>query len=190
MLKSSGLLNRIQVHSPCTANWYEMVGTERIRFCDECKLNVYNISAMTTKEAFGLVNQAKGRVCVKFDRDEGVLITADSLFRQVKRRLVRFSSLVLISLLGFTTSVVAVAASRLEDNTQGQKVTGKRLSKGRWSRRLKRHKRFLSTIGAITPLYADAPPDLLLQPLMDSSSIKNLKLPELKDLAPPPPKQD
>jgi hypothetical protein len=36
-------------------NWNYMVGDDRMRFCNQCNLNVYNISAMTarrTEEGF------------------------------------------------------------------------------------------------------------------------------------------
>ncbi len=71
-------LNDIQIASPCSADWNEMYGDDRKRFCGECKLNVYNLSGMTRGEAERLVTNAEGRLCVRFfRRADGSVITAD-----------------------------------------------------------------------------------------------------------------
>ena len=38
---------RLDVASPCSANWEKMTGDDRMRFCALCKKNVYNLSAMS-----------------------------------------------------------------------------------------------------------------------------------------------
>lgn len=37
-------LDNIHIASPCSADWSEMYGDNRKRFCGDCKLNVYNLS--------------------------------------------------------------------------------------------------------------------------------------------------
>jgi hypothetical protein len=55
-----------------------MHGDERVRFCDECKLNVYNLSALTRPQAEALVAKHEGRLCVRyFQRSDGTIITQD-----------------------------------------------------------------------------------------------------------------
>lgn len=66
MNKFTNPLDNIKVASPCPADWNEMYGNERKRFCSECKLNVYNLSEMTQSEAENFVINAEGRICVKF----------------------------------------------------------------------------------------------------------------------------
>ena len=69
-------LNNIRVASPCSANWDEMYGNERKRFCGDCKLNVYNLSDMTRGEAEDLLERSEGRLCVRFyRRADGSVIT-------------------------------------------------------------------------------------------------------------------
>lgn len=78
MSKFDSPLNNIRVASPCKADWDEMYGDERKRFCGDCKLNVYNLSGMTRDEAEALVMNAEGRVCVRFyRRNDGTVITQD-----------------------------------------------------------------------------------------------------------------
>ena len=48
------------------------------RFCGECSLNVYNLSGMTRDEAENLIQNAEGRLCVRFyQRADGTVITED-----------------------------------------------------------------------------------------------------------------
>lgn len=69
-------LDNIKVASPCSANWNEMYGNDRMRHCRECKLNVYNLSGMSREEAENLVMNAEGRLCVRFYRRlDGTIIT-------------------------------------------------------------------------------------------------------------------
>ena len=71
-------LDSLRVAAPCTADWNSMRGDDRIRHCELCKLNVYNISAMTRQEAETLVREAEGRLCVSmFRRSDGTVITSD-----------------------------------------------------------------------------------------------------------------
>jgi hypothetical protein len=41
--------------------WDDMAGNERVRFCSQCKLNVYDISAMTKSEVESFIANAEGR---------------------------------------------------------------------------------------------------------------------------------
>ena len=75
---SLNLLDRVGVASPCDVSWEEMRGDDRKRFCGRCRLNVYNLSAMTADEAAGLIQGAEGRLCVRlYRRQDGTMITRD-----------------------------------------------------------------------------------------------------------------
>jgi hypothetical protein len=55
-----------------------MMGSDRVRFCGQCSLNVYNLSAMTRDEAESLIARNEGRLCVRFyRRNDGSIITQD-----------------------------------------------------------------------------------------------------------------
>jgi hypothetical protein len=71
-------LNNIKVASPCPANWDEMYGDNKKRYCGECKLNVYNLSGMSKDEAENLIMNSEGRLCVRFfRRQDGTILTKD-----------------------------------------------------------------------------------------------------------------
>jgi hypothetical protein len=71
-------LKSITIASPCQAEWENMKGNNQIRFCEECKLNVYNLSGMTTQAAEQLIRETEGRLCVRyFQRADGTVINQD-----------------------------------------------------------------------------------------------------------------
>lgn len=76
MKSFSDPLNNIRIASPCKADWNQMYGNDRKRFCAECKLNVYNLSDMTRDQAEGFLIASEGRVCVRyFRRADGTVLT-------------------------------------------------------------------------------------------------------------------
>lgn len=100
-------LDRLYVASPCSADWDAMRGTNQVRFCNQCQLNVYNISAMTRKQAEALIANTEGRLCTRlYRRADGTIITQDCPkgLQAVKRRVSRIASAVLSALLGVFTN--------------------------------------------------------------------------------------
>ena len=69
-------LDAIEIPVPCEVPWEGMKGDARMRLCGLCKLNVYNLSEMTRKEAEALVCGASGKVCVQiYRRPDGRVLT-------------------------------------------------------------------------------------------------------------------
>lgn len=69
-------LDKIKVAAPCAANWHNMYGNDRVRFCGQCKLYVYNLSAMTKEQAEEVILGAEGKLCVRFyQRKDGTMLT-------------------------------------------------------------------------------------------------------------------
>lgn len=72
------LLAEFDVASPCSANWHEMHGDERVRFCEHCSKNVYNLSAITADVALDLIRAHEDGFCGRFyRRADGTALTAD-----------------------------------------------------------------------------------------------------------------
>ncbi|HZZ79648.1 MAG TPA: hypothetical protein VFE62_14100 [Gemmataceae bacterium] len=121
-MKSSKIpLDQIQVASPCTASWNDMIGDERTRFCEHCSQHVYNLSEMTRKEAEALVLEREGKMCVRFYRRfDGTMLTVDCPvgWRAAAGRVALIGSAVAgvcFALLGLMT-VGAFAATRADRN--------------------------------------------------------------------------
>lgn len=78
MSKFTNPLNNLRIASPCSADWNQMVGNNRQRHCGDCKLNVYNLSGMTKREAEDLILNSEGRVCLRISRRaDGTVLTKD-----------------------------------------------------------------------------------------------------------------
>jgi hypothetical protein len=66
----------IRIASPRSADWNRMTGDERIRYCPECKLNVYNFSEMSDAEIERILARRDGRLCARFyRRSDGTMLT-------------------------------------------------------------------------------------------------------------------
>ena len=64
--------------SPCSANWAEMSGDARARFCALCQKHVYDLSRMTRAEVDDLLVRTEGKACGRFfTRADGTVLTAD-----------------------------------------------------------------------------------------------------------------
>lgn len=104
MAKYTSPLDHVRIAAPCSADWDAMVGTERARFCGQCRLNVYNLSGMTRREAEQLIAGSEGRLCVRFyRRADGTILTENCPvgLRALKRRLSRTASAAASAVLSF-----------------------------------------------------------------------------------------
>ena len=104
MARFNSRLDNVRVAAPCPTNWDSMYGNDRVRFCGECQLNVYNLSEMSRAEAERLIGQAEGRLCVRFyRRRDGSIITRNCPvgLRAIKRRLSRVATAIATSVLSF-----------------------------------------------------------------------------------------
>ena len=111
MSKFNSPLKDLKIASPCSADWAEMYGSERQRFCGDCKLNVYNLSGMTTAEAEQLIQNAEGRLCVRFYmRADGSVLTQDCPvgWAKVKQRLSHAATAIFSLVVSFTGGLWAM----------------------------------------------------------------------------------
>jgi hypothetical protein len=118
------MLDQIKIASPCSADWEQMKGTDRVRFCGECKKNVFNLSAMTRRDAEALLKQTKGKLCARwYRRADGTVLTEDlpvGLRGKVARERRRVSWAIAAAL-GFATAAfgqdAAVLSGKVRDVT-------------------------------------------------------------------------
>ncbi len=123
MRKFTNPLDNIHVASPCSANWNEMYGNDRKRFCGDCKLNVYNLSDMTRQEAENLLMNSEGRLCVRFfRRADGTVLTKNCPvgWQAVKRRVSRVATAVFSMITGVFGGIFAF--SIFEERPQYEEV--------------------------------------------------------------------
>jgi len=69
-----------------------MTGDNRVRFCNHCQLNVYNLSALSRVEAEELIASTEGRLCARlFRRADGTVLTENCPvgLRALRRRVAK-----------------------------------------------------------------------------------------------------
>ena len=112
MRRFSNPLSNVKVASPCPTDWDRMIGDERVRFCGQCQLNVFNLSAMTREQAESVIAGAEGRLCVRFyRRKDGSILTQDCPvgLRAIRQRASRIRRAVLSALFGFLAGIGGTA---------------------------------------------------------------------------------
>lgn len=103
-------VDRIEIASPCTADWGEMLGDDRVRFCGSCEKHVYDLGALTRPEIHALIEETEGVFCGRvYRRGDGTVLTADCpvglaekarlLAKRAARRMLAMAALLAVSLL-------------------------------------------------------------------------------------------
>ncbi|MDQ1813284.1 hypothetical protein RBA41_08205 [Massilia sp. CCM 9210] len=77
--KQTIALQRVDIASPCTVSWDKMAGDDRVRHCNDCNKNVFNLSSMPQADAAALLaDNHHGDLCVRFyRRQDGTVMTSD-----------------------------------------------------------------------------------------------------------------
>ena len=136
MARFKSNLDNVRVAAPCNVDWDTMYGNERVRFCDQCQLNVYNLSEMTKGEAERLVGGAEGRLCVRYyRRRDGSILTQNCPvgLRALKKRLSRVASAVASTLLSFFAGLGVygfITGGKLLPNFGRERVMGEMVKQG------------------------------------------------------------
>lgn len=101
-------IDSVEVKSPCSEDWNDMKGTDKVRFCSHCAKNVNNLSEMTRKEATRLVRASGGSLCIRYRLDPGTRrpIFAEQLL-QITRRTPGFAAGVMGASLAISAQTVA-----------------------------------------------------------------------------------
>jgi len=111
------LTYQFRIASPCSTDWNQMKGDDRVRFCEDCKLHVYNFSAMTPPEIEALISKREGRLCARlYQRPDGTTLTRNCP--------VGFRAVVLRAS-GFATATLSALLSIIPAATNGQALQKK-----------------------------------------------------------------
>jgi hypothetical protein len=82
-------------------SWEKMPGSERVRYCSTCRLNVYNLVVMSREEVAALVRNTGGRLCARlYMRDDGRAMLQDCGQGSARRKLRRALAMVGVLVLG------------------------------------------------------------------------------------------
>ena len=120
----TSLFDRVTIAKPCPASWDAMTGDDKVRFCDLCDMNVFNLSAMSIDEAEVLIRKSgEERICGRlYQRADGTMLTQDcpvGLAAVVRKRVAAFASsavalfALFLGVLGFRTTSDSMVQGRM-----------------------------------------------------------------------------
>jgi len=87
-----------------------MPGTDQVRHCTQCDKNVYNLSAMTGRQAEALLRETEGHLCAKlYRRADGTILTENCPvgLRNLGRRISRVAGAAMSAMLTISSSTAA-----------------------------------------------------------------------------------
>lgn len=121
---SNNLVNidRVRVATPCPVSWEQMTGDDRVRSCEQCQLNVYNISALTRSEVQTLIASTEGRLCIRlYRRADGTVLTKDCPvgIRALRMRVSKRAAAIFAAIAGLSSMAFGQGPSGTNRNTDG-----------------------------------------------------------------------
>src|SRR5258706_6218808 len=105
MANNPATIDCLRIAAPCPLSWEQMTGDNRVRFCDHCQLNVYNISELSRLEAETLIASTEGRLCARlFRRADGTVLTKDCPvgLRALRRRVAQRTAAIFAAIVGLS----------------------------------------------------------------------------------------
>jgi len=115
MTTNNNLLRNLRVATPCHIGWENMSGNDRVRFCESCQLNVYNLSEMTSDEVKSLILKSEGRLCGRmYRRADGTVITRDCPvgIRALRKKMTSIAAAVFATILSASSVVFSQIGSK------------------------------------------------------------------------------
>ena len=125
-MKASDSIDRLRIASPCPVGWEKMSGDDRVRFCDQCSLHVYNLAELTRAEAEKLIANTEGRICARlFRRADGTIITKDCPvgLRAIRRRMAKRGAAIFAAVMTLATSVFGQKPKAKDKSSCREQVT-------------------------------------------------------------------
>lgn len=113
-------LDRLRIATPCPISWDKLTGDSRVRFCDHCQLNVYNISELSRIEAEKLIVSTEGRLCARlFRRADGTILTKDCPvgLRALRLRITKRAATVLAAIVSLSAAAFSQQSSGKDGKT-------------------------------------------------------------------------
>jgi hypothetical protein len=104
------MLDRVSIAAPCPADWDQMPGTDQVRHCSQCNKNVYNLSAMTRREAEALLRETEGKLCARlYRRRDGTILTENcpAGLRAIGRRVSRVAGAAMSAIATLSSATAA-----------------------------------------------------------------------------------
>ena len=119
-------LNNLIIPKPCDADWDSMIGTDQMRFCKHCNLDVHNISLMTRSQAERLMARSNGRLCVRYhsnQKGQPLTLPVSQKLHHISRRVSRIAAGAFTATLSVSSVVAQQTRTFRSENGVSTEVT-------------------------------------------------------------------
>ncbi|HJQ69534.1 MAG TPA: hypothetical protein VKA70_11200 [Blastocatellia bacterium] len=119
------MLDHIMIPVTCPTDWEGMAGDDRVRYCAECKKNVYNISKMTRREAEALIATNRNGFCARIVRNpDGAILTQTlpASLTEAGRRASPVAAVVVTAIIGISPNAVAHSPSMMQNSASSYAI--------------------------------------------------------------------
>jgi hypothetical protein len=119
--RSLPILDNVRIATPCRANWDRMLGDDRVRHCNDCNKNVFNLSAMTRDQAEALIVAKNGDLCARYyQRPDGTILLSDCTVGVSQRNTRRLVAAGAFALLAGTSAAAMMQKHKSNDFKMGE----------------------------------------------------------------------
>lgn len=119
------LITAFRKAASCPAKWDEMTGTQRVRYCEMCKLQVYDFDCMSNEEAKEFIAQRENKPdATLFRRQDGKYLSANCPVG-VKRKTFMVATVAMVSMLIIVA--FALAATHMEEQPLPESISAGQL---------------------------------------------------------------
>ena len=110
-MSNRDLSRPLRITSPCSVNWDSMIGNDRVRFCEHCRIAVHNLDLTSKKQVRRLIARSEGRVCVSYLQPVAERKPAPVLHK-IGRRTAKIAAGAFSASLSISSAVAATAPLR------------------------------------------------------------------------------
>ena len=110
-MDADSLLEQFTISNPCPMNWDDMDGDACSRYCTVCGKHVHDLTAVTAKQAAGLLREHVGHLCARVcERDGGTLLPrTPQLVGQPRSRPIQFTIRAIMGVIAGVAATLGIA---------------------------------------------------------------------------------
>ena len=102
-------IQQLRIASPCEVDWDSMIGNDRVRFCEHCRLSVHHVDYLNRKQLRRLIARSNGRLCVNYTRANVPPQVAFPILHKIGRRTSALAAGAFSATLGLSAATVSAA---------------------------------------------------------------------------------
>src|SRR5689334_17595686 len=106
------LIQQLRIAGPCEVDWDSMIGNDRVRFCEHCRLSVHHVDSLNRKQLRRLIARSHGRLCVNYTQPNVATgVNAFPILHKIGRRTSALAAGAFSATLSISTATAATQSN-------------------------------------------------------------------------------